>query len=339
METVQRHEPRAAVVRRRLLSVPLFFGAAFLWTLLLPVTLPLALIVDVVRRVLAGKPFMATRMVAFGWFFYLVTVTVTVFYVLSWLRTSGGKDEDKLQDDAYVGQLWWAQTLFGTMRKMFRMEVVVEGDEVVEPGPLLVFLRHASLVDNLLPLGFVTGPHGIRLRYVLKHELLSLPGMDIGGNRIPNVFLDRGAGNAADLERIAQLGRDLTPDRGAIIFPEGTLFTPAKHARALEKLSSSDPALAERAARLRHLLPPRLGGPLALLDAAPGTDVLLIGHRGLAGFAYLPDIWRGAMIGTTLHIRFWRVPAAEIPADRDARVAWLYDRWQVIDDWIEETAE
>jgi hypothetical protein len=37
-----------------------------------------------------------------------------------------------------------------------------------------------------------------------------------------------------------------------------------------------------------------------------------------------------------VHIRFWRYPAAEVPTDRDAQIAWLYACWQVVDDWVGE---
>jgi hypothetical protein len=33
---------------------------------------------------------------------------------------------------------------------------------------------------------------------------------------------------------------------------------------------------------------------------------------------------------------WWRVPRAEIPTGREERIDWLYDRWQRIDDWIDE---
>ena len=39
-------------------------------------------------------------------------------------------------------------------------------------------------------------------------------------------------------------------------------------------------------------------------------------------------------MGTTVRVRFWRSPAAEVPAGEPDRVAWLYERWQVLDDWV-----
>ena len=41
-------------------------------------------------------------------------------------------------------------------------------------------------------------------------------------------------------------------------------------------------------------------------------------------------------MGTSVRLKFWRFAAAEVPSDRDELIAWLYDRWQVLDDWIGE---
>ena len=92
----------------------------------------------------------------------------------------------------------------------------------------------------------------------------------------------------------------------------------------------------ERALKLRHTLPPRPGGTLALLEAAPGCDVLFLVHRGLEGLVSLRDIWRGGLVGLTLEVALWREPAASLPTTPEARREWLWARWQRLDDWLEE---
>ena len=94
--------------------------------------------------------------------------------------------------------------------------------------------------------------------------------------------------------------------------------------------------IAPLADRLRNVLPPRLGGPLALLEAARGIDVVLCGHVGLDGFEYISDIWSGGLVGHAGAREFWRFPAADVPEDRDELIAWLYERWQTLDDWVGE---
>jgi 1-acyl-sn-glycerol-3-phosphate acyltransferase len=133
-----------------------------------------------------------------------------------------------------------------------------------------------------------------------------------------------------------QLTVNLGRGDGILIYPEGTRCTAAKLERAKEIIAERQPELAPLAARLRHVLPPRLGGTVALLDAARDADVVIFGHVGLDGFEYVSDIWSGGLVGTTVRLKFWRYPAADVPTDRDALIVWLYDRWQELDDWVGE---
>jgi 1-acyl-sn-glycerol-3-phosphate acyltransferase len=172
---------------------------------------------------------------------------------------------------------------------------------------------------------------------VLKRELLSDPCLDVAGNRLPNYFVQRGSDDTdRELQAIRDLVDGLGPHDGVLIYPEGTRFTSEKRARALEKLRHGDPAISERAHRLRYLLPPRLGGPLALLDATSPADVVVLTHHGLDGFAHLRDIWAGGMVNTTVQVEFWRIPRSLLPTDRADQITWLYDVWDRVDIWIDE---
>jgi hypothetical protein len=122
-----------------------------------------------------------------------------------------------------------------------------------------------------------------------------------------------------------------------LIFPEGTRFTPEKLERAIASLSRSRvPHLAERARTFRHVLPPRLGGPLALLEECAGTDVVFCTHIGFEGTTTFRELWEGALVGRRVRVCFWRVPGAEIPTDRVGRIDWLYGEWARVDAWIAE---
>jgi hypothetical protein len=35
-------------------------------------------------------------------------------------------------------------------------------------------------------------------------------------------------------------------------------------------------------------------------------------------------------------MRWWRVPRAEVPTDRDERIDWLFSWWEDIDRWVDE---
>ena len=162
-----------------------------------------------------------------------------------------------------------------------------------------------------------------------------LPVFDIGARWVPTNFVRRGSGDtAAEVEKLRGLAREMGPDEAILMYPEGTRYTPAKLARAQEIVAERQPHLAPLAAQLRNVLPPRLGGPLALLDEGRGIDVVFCAHAGLDGFEYISDIWRGGLVGATIRVRFWRVPADEIPVGEQERTEWLYAQWQAVDDWV-----
>jgi hypothetical protein len=83
----------------------------------------------------------------------------------------------------------------------------------------------------------------------------------------------------------------------------------------------------------KHSLPPKAGGALTLLDAAPQADVLIVAHRGLEGLAEVTDLLSGAVVGQKVEIRIWRINAADIPQG-EARRRWLFDWWKRVDDFV-----
>jgi 1-acyl-sn-glycerol-3-phosphate acyltransferase len=211
--------------------------------------------------------------------------------------------------------------------------------DLVEPGvrPLLLLVRHASLVDALLPTVFVSGRTGMRLRFVLKRELLLDPCLDVVGQRLPNAFVSRGSDQPAREEAsIRRLAQNLTPGDGVVIFPEGTRFTPKKLASALARIGASgDAQRLSHVAGLRHVLPLRSRGVLALLDAAPTADILFLAHHGLEGASHASSVLRGDLIGCRLRVHTWRVPVSELPEDRTGRLARLDGEWARLDAWID----
>ncbi len=306
----------------------------------LPVLLLVAIGVDLVRRVRHGTPLMGVRLVAMGWWFLVGEVRGWLGLTLVWLASGGpfgGDSPARRRRVFYLQRTWAAGHLLG-VRKLFGLRFVIEGDELASPGPVLVLIRHASIVDNALPAALLSGPHGLQLRYVLKHELKVLPTLDLGARWVPTCFVRRASRTPeVEVARVRTLATHLHgTDEGVLIFPEGTRHTPAKLARAQEKIRESDPQTADLADRLRHLLPPRLGGPLALLDEGTEADVLVCGHVGLDGFEKVSDIWRGELVGTTVRVKLWRHPRAEVPDGERERIAWLYARWQELDDWLGE---
>ncbi|MFN8643899.1 MAG: lysophospholipid acyltransferase family protein [Candidatus Binatia bacterium] len=243
--------------------------------------------------------------------------------------------------DAYLRanfrlQCWWARTIFRGAERIFGLRLRVSGDEAVREGPFLLFLRHASIGDTMLPAVYIADRHDIMLRYVMKRELLWDPCLDIVGNRLPNYFVQRGSGDSArEIAAVQRLLDEIGPRDGVLIYPEGTRFSPAKRDRFVARLRGATPArLLAIAEGLRHTLPPRLGGPLGLLDRNPGLDAVFCAHTGFEGAATFADLVGGALVHRPVHVTFWRVPFAQIPVDRAARAEWLFEHWRRIDDWI-----
>jgi 1-acyl-sn-glycerol-3-phosphate acyltransferase len=333
-ETDFNPEARSAVVRRRLKTIPRSFLLLTLLTALAPIVFPLALAVDVVRFIAFRRPFMAVRMLAFGWVWLATEAVGIIRFFLQWLAAGFGRNRKHMVDRAWAVQQWWARVLFGSVRRLFRLGLEVDGYDSVTPGPILAMFRHASIIDNLLPAALLTDAKGLKLRWLIKRELLEVPSLDVGGKRLPNYFVDRAAADPREeLRRIRALATNLASDEGILIYPEGTRFTERRRARALEKLQESASSLYDRASRLRYVLPPRIGGVLTLLDS--GVDPVICAHEGLGGFAKVRDIWSGAIMNTTIRVKFWRVAAADVPTDRKGRIDWLYAQWEAIDAWIE----
>ncbi len=96
-----------------------------------------------------------------------------------------------------------------------------------------------------------------------------------------------------------------------------------------------DPVRAARLAELRHVLPPRPGGFNALLDAAPGADVIVVAHAGLDDYPRLALLARNAPLRDPITVAAWRSTRAAIPDDHRERTEWLDAQWQRIDEWID----
>ena len=310
-------------------------------TVLLPVLLALAAVVDLVLWLRRRKPWMGVRLVAFLWWFLIGEVRGLVGLAVVWALAGGpwSRDSPARRRRTFGLQVSWAAGHLAGIRALFGLRFEIEGDELVGSGPVIVLIRHASIIDNTLPAALISRPHGLDLRYVLKKELEMLPTLDVGARWIPTCFVRRASDDVdREVARVRSLAVGLGPRDGVLIYPEGTRYTPAKLARAQQRIAETDPAVGVLAGRLHHLLPPRLGGPLALLDEGDNAAVLVCGHVGLDGFEHISDIWAGGLLGTTVRVRFWRHERDEIPTDREGRIEWLYARWQALDDWIGEQA-
>jgi len=314
---------------RRLITIPLVFVTFLLLTALSPALLVVGGAIDATRAIVSGKPWMTLRSVAFLWVYLLGQVWALLGLLLTVPLPDGMRKEA-----TFRLQSSWTAWNFAALRALFSLDLEVDGQDSAKPGPILLLSRHASMVDTMLPAGLIANPLGIRLRYVLKKELLVDPTLDIGGSRLPNYFIDRSAtDSAAEIDAIRQLAADLGPGDGVLIYPEGTRYSEEKRIRYSRRMASDAGIVGQVAAGLRRVLPPRPGGTLALLEAT-SADVVVLAHRGLEGLATVRDIWSGGMVGSRINVLVWRVRRDEIPNGRRERIEWLYRLWAEVDDWV-----
>ncbi len=309
---------------------------ALVATLALVVGLSPALFALTVVFDLSTRARFATTRAVFMVLVYLAYELMGVLIATAiWLR---GGDAERQLDANFRLQWWWAGGLFDWTRAIFELRVETRGVECARGGPVFVLSRHASVADTLLAAALLSRPYGLRLRYVLKRELLWDPCLDIVGRRVPNAFVQRGSRDTAgDVAAVRGLAENLGARDGVMIFPEGTRATPAMRARVLEKIEASPTATDEQreaARKLSHVLPPRLEGVLALLDADARADVIFMAHTGFESVRSLADLRRGSLVGAHVRVSLWRCPRAEIPEDRDGRVRWLNAQWQRVDDEV-----
>ncbi len=328
--------PRGSRIWRRSRGIAAEVLILLLTTVLLPLLLLGAAVVDLVLWLRRRKPWMAVRLVSMMWWFLIGEMYGLLGLLAAWIST-GGRDGARRRERVYSVKRRWLRSHFGAIRLLFGLGLEIEGLELAGPGPMIVMIRHASIIDNALPDAIIGHAHGIGFRFIIKRDLQLLPTIDIGGRWVPTLFVRRGSGDTeGELKKLRSLTVNLSERDGILIYPEGTRSTPEKLAHAKAIIGERRPEIAPLANRLENLLPPRLGGPLALLESAPDADVVIFGHVGLDGFEHIRDIWAGGLIGTTVRLKFWRFPAADIPSDREELTVWLYERWQELDDWISE---
>ena len=327
-----RSESMGQRLTRRVVSISAITLAAVVAVALLPL-LPLALLIDLVTGLSLARAF------AFILWYLVCEVVGVVAAAALWLRRVLQRPTTAVWEDWNYGlQARWARALFGAAERCFSLRVDVHGDDACRGGAIVLLSRHASVADTVLPAVFVAARHGVRLRTVLKRELLWDPCLDIVGQRIPNAFVGRdGKDSAGEIGKVEGLAKSLGDGDGVLIYPEGTRFSPQKlqqvraNLEAAHSAGRGDPRVRDLAAQLTHVLPPQLGGVMAALAAATTADVVICTHVGFDGIRTFGDLVRGTLVRRHVRVHFRRLPRAVVPADADARVGWLLEEWREVD--------
>ena len=311
-------------IRRRLVTIPGYFLATVFVTVTVPIWVPLSAIVSLFPG-LRGCLRCGLFLTGYLWC-ECIGIGISFFvWIRHGLYRGAPFRAKKFLQANFRLQCWWAGSLERLGSRIFGVGFEVSGGEALLGSEVIVIPRHASIGDTILPVRLYGQPHDRHLRYVLKRELLFDPCLDIVGNRLPNYFVDRFSDDPArERDGVASLLKGLSRSEGVVIYPEGTRFSAAKREKVLKKLSGDDRI---RAQRWTHLLPPRYGGILALLQANPQLDLLFCAHVGLEGSADFYSLINGSWTNSTIKVHFWRVPFADIPVDLDGQRNFVVESW------------
>ncbi len=333
--------PRAI---RRLVLVPLVVVIAAALAALAP---PLALLSAAFKRLSREKAnknwIRALRLVYFALAWFLgETAALTVLLGL-WIASGFGErlDTEPYRSRHYAVMRWFLELIYRTAQGTCGLRVAVSGPKDTGPlagRPLIVLSRHAGPGDSLLLVHHLLSACGRRPRVVMKATLQLDPSLDVVANRLPNAFLHRrAAGTRPHTDQIRRLAAGLDGRGALVLFPEGGNCTPLRRRRAIARLRRQHrDDLAERAAAMPNVLPPRFGGAFAAITACPEADVIFVAHTGLDRLVSARDVWHSLSADILVRARWWRVPASEVPrgSDHETQLRWLYDWWRDIDAWI-----
>jgi 1-acyl-sn-glycerol-3-phosphate acyltransferase len=331
--------------RVRRVTGPLLVGALVAAVLLLPVLLVVAVIVSLW---LPGR-WRALRLLGFALTYLAAEVVGLAAAALLWVLSGFGRriDAPAFRAAHYTVLRLLLDALMRAAQRLFSLRLVTDGaswsplDDGV-PGStnaMVVLSRHAGPGDSFLLVHTLMNRDHLRQPRIVLKDLLQLdPLIDVYLNRLPNHFVTADPGGTSSEEAIAELARGMGDEDALLIFPEGANFTPTRRFRAIQRLRNRGLTSAVRRAQaMRHVLPPRPAGVTAALQAAPHADVVFVAHTGLEHLSTLRDVWRGLPTDKTLYLRWWFVPATEVPRDGAEQTDWLYRWWETIDDWISTT--
>ncbi len=300
------------MIKRRLISLALVLLAI---VVLLPIA-PLVLLIGfIIARTTRWKSIDRAFVFAYLFLFFEVAGVLA----LTWVGVRY-RNNPLLIDKTYQIQFWWAQSLLDIASRLFNLRFAVSGQELLDGPGFILVSRHTNIADNFFPIVFVAQYRQKPVRYILKQELQVLPTLDIGGNRLPCVFIDRsGRQTEQELKRVEELLLTSEEDESVLIYPEGTRFSPAKRDAIAKKQG-----MQEQTERWPGLLPPRLGGIKTLLDANDHKDAVFLCHNGFEGTGGFTDLVDGSWLNTHVNIVFWRVPKSEMNEDAEA---FIFDQW------------
>ena len=313
-------------------------------------SLPLLVVVAAIVSVWFPGRWYVLRLLCFALIYLALEVAGLAAAAVIWALSGFGRRADRPEFLAvhYSMLRLLLDVVMRSAQRLFNLRLVTDGeswsplDDGV-PGStnaMVVLSRHAGPGDSFLLVHTLMNRDHLRQpRIVLKDVLQLDPLIDVYLNRLPNHFVT--VDPAAGVNQAEAVGeprpRHGRPGRAADL-PGGRELHP--EAAVPGDRTTPEPGLVaatRRAEAMQNVLPPRPAGVTAALRAAPHADVVFVAHTGLEHLSTVRDVWRGLPTDKTLHLRWWFVPAADVPRDENERTDWLYGWWEAIDDWIATT--
>jgi hypothetical protein len=323
---------------RRLVIAPFALALCLALVLLSPLILLATAIADLIVQIRRPGSWRTTRLVTFLLSYLALEIVGIVWMFVLWVASGFGASmgSERMQQRHYAFMRTWLNSINTVARKLFHLRVKIEDPPTPRGGPVLVFSRHAGPGNSLLLIGTLLIGYNRRPRIVMLAKLQWEPLYDIMLNRTPNRFIRHDPKHRElYIETIADLAAGLGDTDAFVLFPEGKDFTPKVRRRAIDVLRSKGfGSHADRAEAMTHVLPPRHNGVMAAMSACPEAEVVFVAHSVLEDIGTFKELWSRIPFAHPIAARYWRIPHNEIPQDRDACIACLFDWWERIDAWI-----
>ncbi|HEY6453076.1 MAG TPA: lysophospholipid acyltransferase family protein [Steroidobacteraceae bacterium] len=117
----------------------------------------------------------------------------------------------------------WSRAILGMLRLTCGLDYRVEGRERLPPGNHIALIKHSSSWETVAQT-LLLPPHV----WVLKRELTWIPFVGWGILLLRAIAVDRGSGQAAVRDVLAQGKARLAEGRWVVVFPEGTRMPPGE---------------------------------------------------------------------------------------------------------------
>jgi 1-acyl-sn-glycerol-3-phosphate acyltransferase len=295
------------------------------------------------------------RVCSFAGVYFGIELVVLTRCGWLWVKRAVGRGDGEGWVEAHQALLGWTLNVIlraGRAFFGFRLELTEPPDTESLAGsrPVLVLARQGGPRDTFALVRLLSAHYRRRCRIVVKEALALDPALDVLLGRLGCVFVS-GTGMEGTTDRIAAVAAQLGPAEALLLFPEGGNWTPDRHDAAVRRVrgrrrrpgrgsaGSRGDRPFQAAETLEYLLPPRAGGVLACLTAAPDLEVVFVAHTGLEELVTVGQVWAHLPLRIPMSVRWWKAGSRPLSGDRQAGEDWLETEWAIMDEWIGTQAD